>query len=115
VPAGGAALKAATSWRSKAQPGGPFAGGERGRGTRRAGVPCIAAIGRELQDGLKRLWNWREVGASIAIMGLIGNALLGVMPEWRPSAFIIGSTGTGRAGYPFLHKRYQQGQASNRR
>jgi len=65
--------------------------------TARPGIPCPAAICRELQDGLKLLWNWREAGAPIVIMGLIANGLLGVMPEWRTSAFIIGSTGAGKS------------------
>lgn len=65
--------------------------------TPRPGLACDSAPGRELLAGLRNLWNWREPGAPIAVMGLLGNAYYGAAPEWRPSSFITGETGGGKS------------------
>lgn len=63
----------------------------------RPAAPCAAAVGRELQDGLTRLWRWREAGSPVAMMGLICNAYYGAATEWRPAGFITGETGGGKS------------------
>lgn len=64
---------------------------------KRPGMPCAASIGCDLRDGLVRLWNWREVGSPIAVLGLIANAYYGAATEWRPASFVTGSTGSGKS------------------
>lgn len=65
--------------------------------TRRPDMPCPAAIGRELQDGLKELWRWGAPGGPVAIMGLLANAYYGAVPQWRPAGFVTGETGGGKS------------------
>lgn len=64
---------------------------------KRPDTPCPAAIGRELQDGLTRLWNWREVGSPVAVLGLIATAYYGAALDWRPAGFVTGDTGGGKS------------------
>jgi hypothetical protein len=65
--------------------------------TPRPGIPCSSAIGQELQNGLRDLWCWSEVGGPIAVVGLIGNAYYGAATEWRPAGFVTGATGAGKS------------------
>lgn len=65
--------------------------------TPRPGIPCDVAVARELQDQLTQYWNWSQVGAPTAIVGLLGNAYLGAAPRWRPSSYFIGETGSGKS------------------
>jgi hypothetical protein len=63
----------------------------------RPGLPCAAAIGCELLQGLKQLWTWRDVGGPIAVLGLLANAYYGAATRWRPAGFITGGTGAGKS------------------
>lgn len=60
-------------------------------------TPCGPEIARDLLDNLRDLWDFRDVGSEIAIMGWIGSAYLGAAPQWRPNLFLTGSTGSGKS------------------
>ena len=58
---------------------------------------CAASVGVELQARLAQLWDWDDPGGPVALMGLIANAYYGAAMEWRPAAFVLGGTGSGKS------------------
>lgn len=65
--------------------------------TPRPGIPCDSSIAQDLYGRLRHLWGWREPGGPIAVIGLIANGYWGAAPRWRPSAFVMGETGSGKS------------------
>lgn len=60
-------------------------------------APCGPEIARDLIENIKDLWDFREVGSEIAVMGWVGSAYLGAAPQWRPNLFLTGRTGSGKS------------------
>lgn len=63
----------------------------------RPGLPCEAAIARELQEDIKQLWNFRKAGAEIAVLGLLCCGYFGAAVNWRPAGFLLGGAGSGKS------------------
>lgn len=57
-----------------------------------APVEIAQNIGREIAD----LWNFRDPGGEIMVMGLIGAGYLGAALDWRPNGFITGPSNAGK-------------------
>ena len=54
-------------------------------------------FGRYIHDEIARLWNFREPGSPVVLLGLIATALLGTAAPWRPSGFLSGAPGWGKS------------------
>jgi hypothetical protein len=58
---------------------------------------CGPEIAGEFIESIRELWDFRDVGSEIAIMGWIGSAYLGAAPQWRPNLFLTGPAGSGKS------------------
>lgn len=67
----------------------------------RPSTPCPAQVGRDLQEAIKALWNFRDPGSEIAVLGLLGTAYYGQAADWRPAGFLLGGVGSGKSS---LHR-----------
>lgn len=60
-------------------------------------VALGAAIAREMQETIRLLWDFRDPGGEIMVMGVIGAGYLGAAAKWHPNAFYTGGAGSGKS------------------
>jgi hypothetical protein len=60
-------------------------------------LPCEAAVGQQLQEDIKQLWNFRKAGSEIAVLGLLCCGYYGAAIKWRPAGFLLGGAGSGKS------------------
>ena len=65
--------------------------------TQRPGSTCGAETVHALQEDLRQLWNFRQPGGEIILLGLVGAALYGAAPDWRPNGFLMGAPRSGKS------------------
>lgn len=58
---------------------------------------CDSSVGQALQEDLQNLWNFREAGGAIVVMGVLGTAYFGGAARWRSCAFLLGEGGCGKS------------------
>ena len=63
----------------------------------RPGTECSADVCRDIEASIERLWNFRDPGASVIVMGLVATGLLGTAADWRPSGFFCADVGWGKS------------------
>ena len=56
-----------------------------------------ALTGRRLQADMRALWSFRDEGADVIAVGLIGQAYLAAALSWRANGFISGDSNSGKS------------------
>jgi hypothetical protein len=64
--------------------------------TPRPDAPCEGGIGRQLQQDIQALFNFRHKGGAIMALGVLGVSYFGAAARWRPSMFLTGPAGCGK-------------------
>lgn len=59
--------------------------------------PCDAATAIEFQRRIRELWDFRQEGSDIIIMGMLACAYYGAAIPWRPAGFLTGPAGCGKS------------------
>lgn len=59
--------------------------------------PCDAATAIEFQRRIRDLWDFRQGGSDIIVMGMLACAYYGAAIPWRPAGFLTGPAGCGKS------------------
>lgn len=62
-----------------------------------ATVPAAADIARDIAARITDLWNFRDSGAEILLLGVIGCGYLAGCLRWRPNLFLTGGMSAGKS------------------
>lgn len=58
---------------------------------------CGPEIAQGLQAEISELWRFRDAGAEIMCLGLLGVGYYGTAARWRPNGYLVGGAGSGKS------------------
>ncbi len=61
------------------------------------GFAAPASVAQQLQATIRDLWSFRNPGADIVVLGLMGIGYYGAAARWRANGYLIGGTGSGKS------------------
>lgn len=64
---------------------------------KRPAAACGPEAGQWFQSTVAELWRFREPGAELLVLGLLGIGYLGAAASWRSNGFLLGPVGSGKS------------------